>query len=384
MSASSIPNARRAFRAAVARDEPFAAVILDAAQPGSLELAAELHDGSLGPEPGKVLVTPFGQRLDSNLACGLGVSDVIARPLRNSSLRRSLRRALHLTPSSHETGQHAPVVDSVPAPLAFHKRAVVLVAEDNAVNQKVAIRLLDRLGYRCDVVANGAEALEALGRIEYAAVLMDCMMPVMDGYAATRAVRREEGKRAGGARTPIIAMTANAMAGERAHCLAAGMDDYITKPVSREELSLVLGRWIDGPQEDPSSPAPISREVALQDTRPVLLDSSLLEGLKAMEEGEDDRFVAEVVELFLIDGPVRLEALRSALAEGVGESLSNAAHTLKGTAANLGAVRLRLLCEQLEQGCQSAGLSPLAAGELIGVIELTYQELAVVLSRDWL
>ncbi len=161
------------------------------------------------------------------------------------------------------------------------------------------------------------------------------------------------------------------------------MDDYIAKPVSREELALVLGRWIEPTERDP--PAPQTRPVEdVHEDGPALLEPSQLQGLKEMEDGPEDRFVAEVVELFLEDGPVRLEALRSALEEGVGESLARAAHTLKGTAANLGAQRLRQRCEELEAGCHPAGLSPLAAAELIGVIELTYRKLAVVLERDWL
>jgi CheY-like chemotaxis protein len=123
----------------------------------------------------------------------------------------------------------------------------VLVAEDNQINQKVAVKMLERLGYRADVAADGLEAIEALSNISYAAVLMDVQMPEMGGYEATAEIRRrEEGQ---GRRTPIIAMTANAMQGDREKALSAGMDGYVPKPVKLEDLEATLKRWVSGERE---------------------------------------------------------------------------------------------------------------------------------------
>jgi CheY-like chemotaxis protein len=122
------------------------------------------------------------------------------------------------------------------------ERGPILIVEDNPINQRVAVKLVSRLGYRADVVANGAEAIEALDRVPYPLVLMDCQMPEMDGFEATRLIRlRENSER----RTVIIAMTAHAMRGDRERCIDAGMDDYLSKPIQASEVNLVLGRWLD-------------------------------------------------------------------------------------------------------------------------------------------
>jgi CheY-like chemotaxis protein len=117
----------------------------------------------------------------------------------------------------------------------------VLIVEDNAANLKVAMRMVERLGYRADKAGNGVEAVRMLDRMDYDAVLMDCQMPEMDGYEATRQIRRHEKE---GTHTPIIAMTASAMAGDRERCLAAGMDDYISKPIKLHVVAAVLERWL--------------------------------------------------------------------------------------------------------------------------------------------
>jgi CheY-like chemotaxis protein len=121
----------------------------------------------------------------------------------------------------------------------------LLIAEDNPVNQRVAVRMLNKLGYKADVVANGLEAIDALLRFPYEAVLMDCHMPELDGFEASQRIRELERRGDLRARTPIIAITANAMQGDRERCLQAGMDDYVSKPIGIEQLRATLGKWVN-------------------------------------------------------------------------------------------------------------------------------------------
>jgi CheY-like chemotaxis protein len=212
-------------------DDQFDVAIVDLMMPGmdgaavaaAVRADQSLHDVTV------ILLTSAGQS-DKPVP---GVDAEMVKPVRPSQLFDVLQTLLAGRPSLGEddTATHAP------AP----RGARVLVVDDNAANQKVALRMVERLGYRGDVAATGAEAAAMLGRGRYDAVLMDCQMPEMDGYEATRQIRHNE---RGGRRVPIIAMTADATSGEREQCLAAGMDDYISKPVKLHVVAAVLARWL--------------------------------------------------------------------------------------------------------------------------------------------
>src|SRR5207253_4790886 len=161
---------------------------------------------------------------------------------------------------------------------------LILLAEDNIVNQKVALRQLQKLGYRADAVASGREALEALERVHYDAVLMDCQMPEMDGYEATAEIRRREGERK---HTMIVAMTANALQGDRGKCIAAGMDDYISKPVKPEGLAQVLQRVFAGSTDDKDGVSSGAEEV-----------SSPVDMVRLHEAMGDELF--EILDIYLV------------------------------------------------------------------------------------
>jgi CheY-like chemotaxis protein/HPt (histidine-containing phosphotransfer) domain-containing protein len=232
----------------------------------------------------------------------------------------------------------------------------ILVADDNAVNQQLALALLGKMGYGADVVTNGADVLEALARRRYDVVLMDVEMPVMDGLEASRRINREWRD---GRRPRIIAMTANAMQGDRETCLAAGMDDYLSKPIRREELAAALAR--SEPHAISAGDSPLAEEVG--DPDPV--------NLAQLEAAvEDPAFVRELISTFLNDAPGLVWALRSSLEQRNLEELRRAAHTLKSNGRTFGATTLAVLSEELERSAQIGALA--GAAELVTRIENEY------------
>lgn len=241
--AESGTRALELLRAAASRGAAYDLAILDLMMPGmdGFELSRTIKSDPLIAAIPLVLLTSYGQRGDGATAHEAGIAAYLAKPVRQSLLFECLTNVI--SHSSH--GSDLDEAYKPPAIVTRHTLAetrrisnrLILIAEDNIVNQKVAVRQLQKLGYRADAVANGYEALEALERISYDLVLMDCQMPEMDGYAATAEIRRREGTTR---HTPIIAMTAHALDGDREKCIAAGMDDYVSKPVKPEQLERVL------------------------------------------------------------------------------------------------------------------------------------------------
>jgi CheY-like chemotaxis protein len=233
------PTALQALSAAAQAGAPFDLVVADRDLPGTsgLALARAIGTTPLLRSSRVVLLVPFGTRQDRALLRRLNIAIYLTKPLRQLPLRRALVRALGgLDPTATLNGDGTSA--TAPLPEAAGRPPRVLVADDDAVNRRLAARLLERLGCRADVVADGAEALEALARIRYDIVLMDCRMPGMDGYEAARRIRSSPARG-----VAIVALTANALPGERERCLAAGMDDHLVKPVAREALAEALRRW---------------------------------------------------------------------------------------------------------------------------------------------
>jgi len=230
--------------------------------------------------------------------------------------------------------------------------ARVLVAEDNLVNQKVAQRTLELLSCPCTIVDDGKQAVEAALSGQFDLVLMDCQMPIMDGFEATMAIRARE---APGKRIPVIAMTASSGEGERERCLAAKMDDFVSKPVGLDRLRAVLTRWVK-----PKSLSRLSMELRVSSSEEAI-DRSVLDGLKALGGGDND-FVLEMIDLFLEQSPRNLEVMRAALDVGDIPAVAKAAHNMKSSSAYLGARRLSELCGQVEAKANAREANSVARG----------------------
>ena len=368
---SSGPEALQALRQAAAAGEPFTLVITDLRMPAmdGLMLARAIKMDEGIPTPKVILATSVGRPLSEADAREYGVDLCLLKPLKQSQLYNGLIHAL-LGRETAGAGEKETIV-AKPEPAAPPKPLRILLAEDNAVNQKVALHQLRKLGYTADVVANGLEALATLERIPYDVILMDCQMPEMDGYEATRLIRRREEK-AGLPRVRVVAVTANAMEGDRERCLAAGMDGFITKPVRVEELEAVL---------EPGGPARLSSLSAPEAPRTGASVSLIsLERLRELRiPGQPDP-VAEILDLFLAQTPVYLQSLKAACEQQNSERLGRAAHGLKGSCGNLGVEQMAAWCKELESQSRQANFS--AAKGLIAQLEREFEVVKTALEAE--
>jgi CheY-like chemotaxis protein len=220
----------------------------------------------------------------------------------------------------------------------------ILLVEDSPLNQQITLKQLEALGYNADVAANGMEALAALQRSTYPIVLMDCQMPGMDGYETTWQIRNREKEQAQSStgKTYIIAFTANTKPQDRARCLSSGMDDYISKPVQLAELEVALQRAGVDPSQAQAAAS--------------VIDPIIMAGLRQLRRPDKSDPVSELINLFLRDAPPQFAAIEKAVVERNMSATLDAASSLKGNAANLGARRLAGLCADLEEQARAGTL----------------------------
>ena len=356
-SAACAPAGLAMARSASASGAPFDMVVLDYQMPemDGLGFVKELRaDPAIARIP-CVVLSSLGDR--SGVANSSTVAAWIAKPVRQASLLRILA-----TVAGRTAGRDQPLRRVANA--ASFAGARVLLVEDNAVNQQVARKLLSVFGIEAELAVNGEEALTYIRTEHFDAVFMDCQMPVMDGYEATRAIREWEQKHGG--HTTIIAMTANAMAGDRERCLAAGMDDYIAKPIKRDVLAAALTKWLT-----PIADAETIHASALDgSTTPIdpaqaVLDTDALVQLRELMEAE----FSEIIETYLVDTPKQLASMADALSRADAATLSRGAHSLKSSSRSVGARLVADRAARLEatvllgssSEAQTSGLAELAA-----------------------
>jgi len=327
------------LREARENGEPFDVAIVDMQMSGmnGIELARQVRADERLADTRLVLLTSIGQRGQAAEAKEAGFSAYLNKPVRQSHLHDCLL-AVGRGPVAGEP--EALVTQHTLNEAREQSKARVLVVEDNDVNQLVAVRTLEKLGYRVDLAANGAEALAAVERSAYAAILMDCQLPGMDGFDATRRLRALEGPLR---RSVVVAMTASAMPGDRDKCLEAGMDDYVPKPIDPAELDAVLRRWISRARPGTGSAAAEGPETAVTP-----IDEGVLAGLRAFENSGSPGFLKDVIDRFLQSLPRRLASLREASEAEDAPTLERGAHGFKTSCATLGARRMSALCVQIE------------------------------------
>jgi CheY-like chemotaxis protein/HPt (histidine-containing phosphotransfer) domain-containing protein len=242
-------------------------------------------------------------------------------------------------------------------------RPDVLIVEDTLVNQTVAAHMLEKCGFAPHIAENGRIALHALTQRTYAAILMDCQMPELDGYDTTRAIRQRE---QGGRRMPIIAMTANSMQGERERCLAAGMDDYLTKPLRNQILKDALKRWVYEQPAPPARPDPTagtSAAPAAGGGDPQLLDQAVIGELEKLLDGE---VLTNMLALYVEEAAGDMAALTAAVTSGDAVAAARTAHKLSGSSRTLGAAHVARVAAELEQTAKTGDLS--IAHELLATL----------------
>ena len=382
-SASDGYQALALLKDAATRGEPFDLAILDLQMPrmDGLELGRAITEDPVLAATRLVLLTSIGLRGQAEKAKQAGISAYLTKPVHRAHLYDCLTMIVDMPTKSAtvslESGTASRandvlVTSHVLKEAAVAARARILVAEDNIVNQKVAVCQLEKLGYRADVVANGLEAVEAVSRIRYALVLMDCQMPEMDGLEATALIRKREEERAS-RRLPIIAMTANAMQGDREKCLAAGMDDYLSKPVKQPHLKATLARWLSGRStpDEQKEPVPPDTHESVHEC----VDASVLAELRELDSSCG--LLSTLITNFLNDVPSHLAGLQGALQQGDGEALARVAHELNGSSGNLGIRNMRQLCVELQALGKAKDLSKAGAllAQLVSEFELVRQRL---------
>ena len=368
MVAESGPLAIQQLRRAVEEGLPFDTILIDLEMPGmnGLEAVRAIGDTLRHHYPRVILMTPV-ERVDAAEDDTGLIAATLTKPIRPSDLHRAL--------SGLPVGVPSPARRPAQEERAPAKRqGSILLAEDNAVNQEVTLGMLEVLGFTATAVENGRLAADLLTLQRFSVILMDCQMPEMDGFEATRIIRQRE--QMTGTRIPIIALTAHALQGDRELCLAAGMDDYLSKPFTIEQLKTVVYRWLlaaaQPTQVDPAQPSAAPSPVLVSTTNESPVDPKTWESITSLQRPGKPDLLLKVIDLYLKDSQVLVDKILAA-AEGKDfASLGDIAHSLKSRSATLGAWQVAGLCKQLETGAREQTLAWTEAERLATQLQQTF------------
>jgi len=364
--------------AAAERGKPFELAILDMNMPDmdGLQLAHAIQANPAVRGTRLIMLSSTYDAGNAEERWEAGILRSIPKPIRQSELFEVIRAVL--VPGSDEGAAVRSVLMPAGTTSDIRLLGKVLLAEDNRVNQEVAKGMLTRLGLEFDLACNGEEAVTRMAQQSYDVVLMDCQMPVMDGYTASARIREIETKQ-GVSKVPIIALTANAMEGDRERCLAVGMDDYLAKPYTVQQLGEVLKRWLRGDAE-------VRGERGGQDHGDVravqsssVIDFQVLEQFRDLDPEGGLGLMQQIIGVFLESSDEALEQVQQAVAAGDAETLRRSAHSLKSASANVGAQTLSDLFRSLEGFGKTGNLD--AAEALLDAMRLEYDKAVDELNR---
>ena len=333
---------------AAARSVPYDMAVIDLGVPGmdAIELARTIRERA---DIGNVrLVMMTRRHADIRAAHDAGFNACLVKPVRQTVLYETLVNVMAGRAQESSVPQAAPNPGAA-APAAI--RGQVLLVEDNVINQQVALGILQISGYSVTVVNNGREALDAHAQGGFDLILMDCHMPEMDGYEATRAIRQRE-VAAGSKRIPIIALTANAMARDREECLEAGMDDHLSKPFNMLALQELLERWMSREAAGSAQAVAIAAQATAKAAQ--VLDRAVLEQLARVRTNGKPELLTRVIKLYVAESPALVQSLKDAARDGDDVRMASFAHTLKSSSANVGAAVLSRYCAEVESYARRA------------------------------
>ena len=343
------------------------AVVLDLQLPDKdgFALAKDIRKQPTGKDVPILLMTDIRLRSDDTRPDQVGVSLYVFKPLRPAQFYDAVCRAME---GRTKQEKKAPVSSEFDNEMASRLPLQILLADDNLINQKVGTKMLEKLGYRPDTAANGIEALKMLDQKPYQIIFLDVQMPEMDGYEASRRIRQ---KWTGEKRPRIIAMTGNALEGDREKCMEAGMDDYVAKPVRVTELQGVLERW-GRAEPEPTNGTPAGD----------MLDKTIIAELREMKSKEGVPLLWELIDLFLANSPQHLDQVCNA--ETADSQRAFAAHIFRGMSLNLGANTLGNLCEKIEEFANAGNMEDVDSlvPELREIYDQTRGEFEQILSSE--